>query len=195
MTNEDLLRLTLNGTAENAILAAIYEGPARFDLRSNALISLRQQGVSKLVIAAMLAGDTRQPLTAAAAAPAMPAAPSPTTIEPAHATTPPVGISSAAAVPLAPPSPAAVSTFELAVFRGTRRLLVSKDRIEFVSKDIQGRTLPDSFTATCDDLSERKPGRFDRSLHVQLKAGRRYVFDVNKEVLIALMAALTDACD
>jgi hypothetical protein len=197
ITNADVLRLVAEGVAEDVIIETIRLRGAGLDLHARELISLRERGVSRAIVAAMLARKIRQktpspaPLTATALGAPIPRARGASVdVEPRSAPVAPV-----APTPVhAEPPKAAVTSFELSVFRGTRRLLISANRIEYEAKDTQGRVKSDSFIATCDDVMERKPGRFERSLQVRLKNGRRYTFDINKEVLAAVMAALTKAC-
>jgi hypothetical protein len=190
ITNADILRMTVDGVAEGAIVDAIRQKASRFDLNSNALITLREQGVSKPILAAMLDSKTRRGAPSITVADAPPpstenlASPAATLARP-KAVVP---------VPEALAPTTGIATFDLSVFRGTRRLLISANRIEYQANDFQGRPQAESFVAECDALTERKPGRFERSLQLRLKSGRRYTFDVSKEQLAGLMAALAEAC-
>jgi hypothetical protein len=53
LTNEDVVRMVMTGTAEKKILERIAAEPAEFDLRPEILIELRQAGVGERILEAM----------------------------------------------------------------------------------------------------------------------------------------------
>ena len=115
MTNEDVIKMSKAGLAEDVIITAIRQAPKRnFDLTANGLIELKLGKVPDAIVRAMQALEppktsepvsppppavTPPPAAPAVSAPARPSAPMPTP-EPAP---PP------AAVPAPPPPPAAAS--------------------------------------------------------------------------------------
>jgi hypothetical protein len=115
MTNEDVIKMSKAGLAEDVIITAIRQAPKRnFDLTANGLIELKLGKVPDAIVRAMQALEppktsepvsppppavTPPPAASAVSAPARPSAPMPTP-EPAP---PP------AAVPAPPPPPTAAS--------------------------------------------------------------------------------------
>lgn len=68
VTNETVIQMVRAGLSESVILAKIRSGPTKFDTRTEALIALKQAGVSENVMSAILGGGT--PPARAAAPPA-----------------------------------------------------------------------------------------------------------------------------
>lgn len=73
LTNADIIRLVKSGLAEGVIISAIEANDASFDVSADALIALKQAGVSQNIIAAMLAAHSRRtvPAQMQAAGPAL----------------------------------------------------------------------------------------------------------------------------
>jgi hypothetical protein len=54
ITNTDIVKMVKAGMSDNTVLLVIQKGPTKFDTSTNALIALKQAGVSETVITAML---------------------------------------------------------------------------------------------------------------------------------------------
>jgi hypothetical protein len=121
MTNEDVIKMSKAGLAEDVIITAIRQAARRnFDLTANGLIELKLGKVPDAIVRAMQAMDpAKTPDSAPApapavtpapappvAAPARPAAPMPTPASPPPAPTP-APPPAAAAVPMTPQEPGA----------------------------------------------------------------------------------------
>jgi hypothetical protein len=79
VTNADIIRMIKSGLAETVVLSVIEANDSKFDVSVDALIGLKNAGISQKVIEAMLASESRR--TAAsrpqAAAPVIPGTPVP----------------------------------------------------------------------------------------------------------------------
>jgi hypothetical protein len=105
------------------------------------------------------------------------------------------GSTTSEAARVSPPSSSAQAgrVFPLSAVRGTRSLHVLPNQVRYERKDSQGRLASESFTVSCDEISDWKAGRFDLSLQLVMKNGQRHNFDVRdlrmKEILDAFAAA------
>jgi hypothetical protein len=59
LTNADIVRLSKSGLAESVVISAIEANDSRFDVSADALIALKNAGVSQKIIEAMLAAASR----------------------------------------------------------------------------------------------------------------------------------------
>lgn len=75
ITNADIIKLAKAGMSDTTIVQLIQKGPDNFDTSPNALIALKQAGVSETVISAMLTAPTAAPAMASAPAMPMPSSP------------------------------------------------------------------------------------------------------------------------
>jgi hypothetical protein len=68
LTNEDVVKMVAAGLPESTIVHVIQKGPTAFDTSPDALITLKQQGVTPRMMEAMLGGNTSGNATVAAPA-------------------------------------------------------------------------------------------------------------------------------
>lgn len=59
LTNADIIRMVKSGLAEGVVISAIEANDSSFDVSADALIALKQAGISQNIIAAMLASASR----------------------------------------------------------------------------------------------------------------------------------------
>lgn len=76
ITNKDVLGMVNFGMPDSAIIASINVGPVRFDVSPNALIDLRNRGVSADILRAMVKAGRSQPNISGSAVGATPGMPS-----------------------------------------------------------------------------------------------------------------------
>lgn len=60
LTNADIIRMVKSGLAEGVVTSAIEANDSRFDVSADALIALKQAGVSQNIITTMLAAESRR---------------------------------------------------------------------------------------------------------------------------------------
>jgi len=60
LTNADIVRMVKSGLAEGVVISAIEANDSSFDVSADALIALKQVGISQNIIAAMLASQSRR---------------------------------------------------------------------------------------------------------------------------------------
>lgn len=75
LANPDIIRMVKSGLAEGVVISAIEANDSSFDVSADALIALKQAGISQNIIAAMLASASRRrtsPAQMQAAAPIIP---------------------------------------------------------------------------------------------------------------------------
>jgi hypothetical protein len=60
LTNADIIRMVKSGLAESVVTSAIEANDSQFDVSADALIALKQTGVSQNIITAMLAAESRR---------------------------------------------------------------------------------------------------------------------------------------
>ncbi len=70
MTNETVIQMVKAGFSENVILAKMRSSQTKFDTRTEALIALKQAGVSEKVMSAIISGGAPPASAPAASAPA-----------------------------------------------------------------------------------------------------------------------------
>src|ERR1039457_4439433 len=87
LVNADVVKMVKAGLGEDTIVLAIQNKPSAFDTSPEQLISLKEQGVTQVVLNAML--NASQP---ASAAPAPAEAPPPQPAQQAQATQAPEGV-------------------------------------------------------------------------------------------------------
>src|SRR5437870_10276383 len=73
LTNQSVVEMVMAGLSERVIIAKIRTSPTNFDTRTDALIALKNNGVSEQVIEAIMSPSA--PPAAAAAPPPPPSAP------------------------------------------------------------------------------------------------------------------------
>ena len=78
LTNSDIIKMTKSGLAESTILAVMQAGPANFDVSPDALIAMKNAGVTQNVINAVVAAATNKPNSSATPPAAAPAGETPT---------------------------------------------------------------------------------------------------------------------
>lgn len=65
LSNDDIIKMTKSGLAENTILVVIQASPTNFDISPNALITMKTSGVSENVIGAVVAAATNRSASSA----------------------------------------------------------------------------------------------------------------------------------
>ena len=87
LTNQDIVRMTKASFGDSTIVKMIETHGSSFDLSVDALLRLKELGVSQAVIQAMLSTDAeRKPTVATASATAAPAPPATVSVKPAEST-------------------------------------------------------------------------------------------------------------
>jgi hypothetical protein len=73
LTNDSVIQMVKAGLPEAVVIAKIKSTPAKFDLKTDSLVSLKKAGVSDKVLEAMVAAGSGSPAPATGAMPAPPA--------------------------------------------------------------------------------------------------------------------------
>ena len=184
MTNQDVIKMSNNGLAEDVIITAMRQAPRRnFDLSANGLIELKLAKVADAIVRAMQAmeeGASRSaPEPRPAPAPAMPPpvapAPAPSRPTPAPATPPPPPLPAPApAAPAAAPStvqePSVPGELYLVTPTGT---LTALERVRMRERKVGGTRSQGMFKPSVQDFAYYFEGG---SSPVTFKAGDPQVF-------------------